>query len=293
MKHATMVALVATGLFATGCGKKDDDNTGAKDDPAAKAKEPGGKADPAGGNADPAGGKVDPAGGKVEPAVAKAEPATFCGAEPCPCEPGTENKHYQTELLQSCKLSKPMTVQGYPVKPGSEGGDVAFTKEGQLVRFYLSEDFEVHGFPAQAKTGVELFADGSLRSLYLREGRELDGIPCTNGVTFFEGGKLRRCNVDKEVELSGHKVQPGDWITLDKDGKLHRWEVGDRTVTIGKHECSGYLNYVHPTGELLRCGFAKETKVEGKKYKPGDLVCFDTAGKVADCTQFSFDVGGG
>ncbi len=195
--------------------------------------------------------------------------------------------------MSGCKLTTATEIQGYPVKPGSEGGDVAFRKDGSLQRFYLDKDFEVKGFMGKAKTGIELFPDGTLQSVNLKEPREIDGLPCQHGVTFFQGGKLRRCGVSKEVELSGRKVQPDDIVTLDKDGKLHRWELGSRVEKIGKYECSGYFNYVHPTGELLRCGFAKPVKVEGKSYKAGDLVCFDVAGKVADCTTFSFDVGGG
>ena len=70
-------------------------------------------------------------------------------------------------------------------------------------------------------------------------------------------------------------------------------EVGTRVQKIGPYQCSGYMNYVHPDGALLRCGFAKQTKVAGKTYKAGDLVCFDPAGKVADCVTFTFDVGAG
>jgi len=288
------VTLLAAALVL-GCGKKKEDGGGKSAPPPSTATPPAagpGSAAPAAPVA-PATGSGSAAVAAAQPPAAPAAPTGWCGATPCPCEPGTENKHYNTELLQSCKLTQATDIQGYPVKPGSEGGDVAFGQDGKLRRFYLDKEHEVQGFVGQAKTGVELFADGSVQSINLTAPREIGGFPCRSSVTFFEGGKLRRCDVDKETELSGHKVQPGDIVTLDQDGKLHRWEVGDRVQKIGPHQCSGYLNYVHPDGALLRCGFAKPTKVAGKTYKAGDLVCFDPAGKVADCVTFTFDVGAG
>jgi len=284
MKRAITMALAITAVTAAGCGKSkkaDDDKAGAGNSTA--------PASPAPSVVDKGGAPPVTAGDEPAPAAAK---AAFCGADPCPCEPGTEQKHYQTDILSSCKLTRAMELQGYPVKPGNEGGEVAFTKEGKLIRFYLDKEFEVLGYLGEAKTGVELFADGTLKSISLKEPREIQGLPCQGGITFYPGGKLRRCGISREIEMSGNKVQAGDWVSLDKDGKLHRWEVGDRVQKIGKYDCSGYLNYVHPTGELLRCGFAKPVKIEGKKYQAGDVVCFDTAGKVTDCSQFSFDVGG-
>ncbi|HUH03427.1 MAG TPA: hypothetical protein VML75_15630 [Kofleriaceae bacterium] len=263
------VAALSLALGQSGCGKKDEATGEAPKTTAGTTPET------------PAADPPKPA----EPAA----PATYCGADPCPCEAGSEEKHYETELMRKCKLTKAMDVQGYPVK---EGGEVTFDKDGKLMAFYLGKDFEVLGYQGTDKTGVGFFPDGTLKEIYIKEKRDIDGVPCINGVGFYKTGKLRRCEVGAEAELSGHKAQPGDWVTLDENGKLHRWEVGDRTQAIGTYECSGYMNYVHPTGELLRCGFAKETKVEGKKYKPGDLLCFDTAGKVADCATFTFDVGG-
>lgn len=214
---------------------------------------------------------------------------TYCGGAPCPCEPGTEKTHHGSDELRQCKLARPFEIQGYPVR---DGGEINFTSAGKLHRFDLGQDFEVGGYPARP-TRVELFADGKVKSIQLREPTEIDGITCTDGVSFFKTGTLRRCELAAEAELSGHKAQPGDFVTLDQDGTLHRWEVGKRTQTIGAYECSGYLNYLHPTGELLRCGFAKPVKIEGTNYKAGDLVCFGTDGKVTDCAGFTFDVGAG
>lgn len=275
LKRVSSLIGIAALAAVIGCGKKNDEADNAPKTTTATAPTAPTPTDPATTPPTPA----DP------PAVVK-----YCGADACPCEAGSEDKHYETELMRKCKLTKAMDVQGYPVK---EGGEVTFDKEGTLTAFYLGKDFEVLGYMGTDQTGVEMFPDGTLQSIYLKEQREIDGVPCIDGVGFYKGGKLRRCKVGAEVELSGHKAQPGDWVTLDENGKLHRWEVGSRTQKIGAYECSGYLNYVHPTGEVLRCGFAKDTKVEGKKYKLGDLVCFDTAGKVAACTTFTFDVGGG
>lgn len=260
VKYVAAAALAATVI--AGCGDRDE-----KTAPAAPS-----AATPA----------VDP-----EPPAAEVE---YCGAEPCPCEPGSEQRHHGSEDLRQCKLTRAVDIQGYPAR---EGGEVTFYPDGALLRLYLADDFDVAGHPAKSQTGIELFEDGTVKTIFLREPKEIDGLTCADGVTFFDNGKLRRCKLAAEAELSGHEAQPGDFVTLDDTGTLHRWEIVGRTQPIGDHECSGYMNFLHLDGSLLRCGFTEDVEIEGTTYESDDVVCFGTDGKVTDCAQFTFDVGAG
>jgi hypothetical protein len=115
----------------------------------------------------------------------------------------------------------------------------------------------------------------------------VDGVSCTGGVSLFADGKLRRCQLAADLSRSGLTLPKGSWITFTEGGDLRRLELPTPTQ-VGPVSCKGYMNFVYPSGKPNRCELAQPTVLDGQQKKASEVVCLDEAGKLADCSKYSF-----
>ena len=84
--------------------------------------------------------------------------------------------------------------------------------------------------------GHFFYSDGRLRAAWIEGNQEIQGVPCTSGMTgmplrlmfygfdkmawFYHNGKLRQALVSREVEIQGWKFTKGDIVAFDRSGML-------------------------------------------------------------------------
>lgn len=162
--------------------------------------------------------------------------------------------------------------------------------KGKIESCRLSKDFTVDGYTCGAGTVAGTYGDGKLKGCYLKEAKVVSGYTCKDALQLYEGGKLERCKLTAAKNVrAGVDAHAGDWVTLRKDGSLSRLELGSGPSKISDIPCKGYFNYFYPDGKLKKCELAEDATIEGKKVASkadgGSVsVCFDAAGKrLADC----------
>lgn len=220
----------------------------------------------------------------------KAQPvAVDLGCPQCKCKDG---KAIETtaKAFQYCELVAPTTIQGYDVKAARTG----FDTKGAMLSFALAKPTKIGPVVCKADGNVTLSQPGVLKGCYTTETVEIDDVPCTGSIGLHvPSGKLSRCELAKPRAFGELTIPANSWVSLyESSGKLERFEI-KAPLEVQGHTCKGFTNYLHESGKLKKCNVADDVKIEGKDYKGGkDSVCFDEAGKVADCKTFSFRVTG-
>lgn len=187
---------------------------------------------------------------------------------------------------QRCKLTEAMEIQGFKVK----SSDLTFDAEGRMVTFNVEADTQIGSVKCGAGYVVGLFGDGKLDYCFTSGEVVIEGVPCNGTLSLRKDGALSRCKLGKAHKFGEIEIPSGSWVSFwEGEGtRLDRFEV-EEGVEIGGITCKGYLNYLHEDGVKLRqCQLDGDQKIAGKTLETGSYVCFDTDGKVADCSTFSF-----
>ena len=188
----------------------------------------------------------------------KSKPVSKCDGS-CPCVQGS--KDTQDESWTRCTLSEAANVQGYPCAAGRllfhKNGKIAecnLVKEARIGSFLcrpapnriklhengniaacvLSETAEVDGFALKRYAGLELHDDGSIKSVFLKDGsREIDGYQCTKAIRTFKGRKLQSCTLTADATVAGQTIASGYQLILHSDGSLRGIRNWSGKVTYG------------------------------------------------------------
>ena len=187
------------------------------------------------------------------------ELTTYCGGTPCPCKTGTTEK--ATTSAQTCELEAPLGVQNVACAPGrlefygdgslkrceqakspyeAEGGIVCeggwaitFHPNHRLARCAGIHPISLGGFEL-AGPNLALFDDGTVAAGEIAKDIELDGITCRRTIQLYKGNHLQSCQVAAPVSRAGVALQPGDIVTLRKDGTLKRVQLDKDTTLDGR-----------------------------------------------------------
>ena len=190
------------------------------------------------------------------------------------------------------ELKKPKVIQSYPVK-----GRFYVNAEGKLHHFTLAEDHVINGtlipegsvyeqdldegdgsymidlsksmiiqgFPVYHKetrlfkeNNVGFFKDGVMSGFHLGEDMIINGFPCNGSgkyraVGLYHNQNLRFCHLSDNLKINNIPCQGGE-----KDNEL----------------------FLKPDGHLLSCILSEDFNIEGKLYKQGTQIIFDTNNKV-------------
>jgi hypothetical protein len=184
---------------------------------------------------------------------------TYCGAAPCPCKAGSEQK--SGDKLSICELEKAVKIGAYECGPGrlvfhDDGaleecllaadttvGDyacksaplsTAFHKDGKLRNCSLAKDATIGDFTITTGRGIRLHPDGKLRNGWTEKVVTIDGWACTKETYLFASGKLETCVVDVAGKVGTQAIPPKSTIRLTEDGKLRGLELGAAGVVAGK-----------------------------------------------------------
>ncbi|MCB9574468.1 MAG: hypothetical protein H6709_20525 [Kofleriaceae bacterium] len=184
-------------------------------------------------------------------AAAPPAPAGKCGAQPCPCKDGTATKsgmEAEGDDWNICELSAQTSIQGLDCAEGR----VVFSDDGKLTECMLAadakvdgylcrgtpnsvslypsgklkscssgENVEIGGYKIATYQSVDLHEDGTVRSVFLKgENRDIDGVPCTGGMRFFQGGKLQMCTLAADATIADNKLKAGTMVVWNDDGSV-------------------------------------------------------------------------
>lgn len=140
--------------------------------------------------------------------------------------------------LDRCIISKETKFFGQPLPPGTS---VFFNYWGEKLSFWLPENTLIQGHLIGAQNdgpGTPLYENGKLKEIWLVNDELIDGIPCTTSgnifiygyqvarmgterrVKFYDNGKLKQALLFRDVTIQGHSYKKGEFIFLDKDGKI-------------------------------------------------------------------------
>jgi hypothetical protein len=189
--------------------------------------------------------------------------------------------------LAGCGGAKTIDVAKLPCKerkPGVGAGGLAY-----IGCSAPTEDIDV-GNGMVCKKGSTLSVYEKTKSVYecwVTKPVKVGDVSCTGGVSLFPDGKLRRCQLDGELAQKGLVLPKGSWITFTQAGEPRRLELLTPTQ-VGPAKCKGYMNFVFPDGKLNRCELAEPATIDGQPKKAAEIICLDAAGKLAECSKFSF-----
>lgn len=131
---------------------------------------------------------------------------------------------------------------------------------------------------------------------------EIQGYPCGKGYAwFFDGGRLRRCTVTREIAFGEARVPAGTYITLHPDGTPDFIQMSHDAPILGM-KCQGgswlgsgegSMVAFYPSGKLKICYLAGDQQVQGVPCAHGGFwatvngvdpgVLFDESGKLRSC----------
>lgn len=188
--------------------------------------------------------------------------------------------------LSACGGRKTIDVEKLPCKErrptsGSAGGYIACSGP--------DKDIDVgNGMVCKAGTTIGVYTKTkTVHECWVKTPVKVDGVSCTGGVQLYPEGKLRRCQLDAELARKSLAIPKGSWVTFTAEGDMRRIEL-PTPAALGPVKCKGYMNFVFPSGKPNRCELAEPATVDGQAKKAGEIVCLDEAGKLTDCSKFSF-----
>ena len=166
-------------------------------------------------------------------------------------------------VLYGFTLSKTHPIKGTMIP----GGSWYHRYEEDIYLITLSKDTIIQGYPAYHKEDGFIFwtenhavfyTDGKLCGLGLSEDMVIKGIPCNasknnRSVTFFKNGELRHCRLSENKEIQGYPCYGGD-------DNSELWFYSD--------------------GQVLSFVLSKDFFIDGKSYRKGTQIIFDTDGTV-------------
>lgn len=118
---------------------------------------------------------------------------------------------------------------------------VFFNHWGEKLSFWLPENTIIQGHLIGASddgVGTPLYPNGKLKEIWLLKDTVIDNVPCTTSgnpfkygnhvahmgterrVKFYDNGKLQQALLFRDVTIQGHSYKKGEFIYLDKDGKI-------------------------------------------------------------------------
>jgi hypothetical protein len=126
---------------------------------------------------------------------------------------------------------------------------------------------------------------------------EIQGIPCTGSVEYYQDGKLKSCTLGREDTLSGQPLPPGTVVNLTPEGSLD-WCFLEQNTMIQGHLCLGsgheFMTGFHPNGQLKTAWLAQDEIIQGipcARYRfmsvlfgGGERTLFDENGRLRYCT---------
>jgi hypothetical protein len=138
---------------------------------------------------------------------------------------------------------------------------------------------------------------------------EIQGYPCAKGYAwFFDGGRLNRCTVTREIPFGEVRIPAGSYIALNPDGKPDLVQMSHDAPILGL-TCQGgswlgpgegAVVAFYPSGKLKLCFLAHAQTVQGVPCAKGGFfstltgvdpgVSFDESGKLSAC-KLSKDFG--
>lgn len=262
MKQWFVIVMLSASLAACK-GKSKTEGT-----PAGSGSAPAGSAAPAGSGSAPAGSAAAPGSGSAAAAgsaagsgsaAAASGPTTYCGATPCPCKAGSEQK--SGDKLSICDLEKTVQIGARSCEPGrvvfhesgaleecllsadTEIGDYtckkaplssAFHPDGTLRNCSLAKDATLGDFKLTAGRSIKLHADGKLRNAWLVDPVTVDGWSCTKNTYLFASGKLEACTVTKAGKVGTQDFPASSYVRIREDGTLRGLELGGPGKVAGK-----------------------------------------------------------
>ncbi len=139
---------------------------------------------------------------------------------------------YPDGRLSSCFLAEDSEVAGHLLPKGTR---VEFDEMGRLDHCFLGRETEIEGHLCRGHGHEYMTAfhpSGRLRTCWLARAEEIDGVPCRRatmiadivggsvGATFYESGRLRGCEADRDFTREGRNFSRGDRVELDEEGAL-------------------------------------------------------------------------
>ncbi len=241
-----IVILLFIGAFtSSGCTKDKEDSVKPQQASAAEvaqtnAVEPAPSAKPV-----PPAPKVAPTPTPAEAPSAKEISATKCGDTECPCTEGSKNKpdnswticelatptliagiscaegrvvFHSTGQLQECKLKKNSEFEGHMCRMAPVSSQ--WYSSGKLKKCSAANDAKINGYTISKYQEISLYENGSLRSVFLKEPRELDGIQCTKGIRWFADGSLQSCTLAKKQSIEENPLPEGTTVVWNQDRSI-------------------------------------------------------------------------
>ncbi len=191
---------------------------------------------------------------------------------------GTFLGFYKNQLLKYSELVSLTKVQGYQFESHTQ------------IQYYGERDSDTAVY--QNKVQIQYFL-----SLFPHQ---IEGIPCraaqtygfmiSNGVYFYESGKLESCYLDKSTEINGIRYAQNQWLRLyeSPDLRVCYSTLEQPKEFLGGVLCDGashlkpqyWTIHFYETGSLAWCFLARDFVSEGVSYPLGVILGFDERGKV-------------
>jgi hypothetical protein len=111
-------------------------------------------------------------------------------------------------------------------------------------------------------------AQSSVRRVAVPEGDviEVDGVPCTGGVEYYDDGSLMHCSLARDDTLSGQPIAAGTGVHFTDDGVFEWCFFRENTWVQGyfvRGQSHGFQTQFHPNGQVERTYLAEDQVIQG------------------------------
>jgi len=106
------------------------------------------------------------------------------------------------------------------------------------------------------------------RKVNLPEGEvvEVDGVPCTGGVEYYENGNLMHCSLARDDTLSGQPLAAGTGVHFTEEGVFEWCFFRENTLVQGylvRGQGHGFMTRFHPNGKVRTTYLAEDQVIQG------------------------------
>lgn len=157
-------------------------------------------------------------------------------------------------------------------------------EDGTVSRGKLSKVQPINGTLCQR--WVHFHPNGQVKQMQLAKAAVLQGVPVPPDSTVFltSDGKLRTVWFAKDTSIQGITVRGGGKIStgFHPNGKTASFFLRQPAILDGV-PCRASLFkpvLLHPNGRLKSASLNRATLIQGKAWKKGDVVKFNTSGKL-------------
>jgi hypothetical protein len=95
---------------------------------------------------------------------------------------------------------------------------------------------------------------------------EVQGVPCTGGIEYYEDGNLMHCSLARADTLSGQPLAAGTGVHFTEEGVFEWCFLRENTVIQGymcRGQGHGFMTRFHPNGQLRTAWLAEDQVIQG------------------------------